>query len=389
MAGNVVKKIQRDNESLPISLVQEQGPSIAEHVKQIESYDPVSSLTKMLERPEMEHFKLDWNEATIPPSPKVRHAIHQYLDGQIGLNIYPMLFSNDLRLRLQAHVGYPSDHIIVTNGSDDALDLICRTYLNPDEKVICPYPTYTHFILHARSRGAQVVKLTSDDLFNMTIDEILAAVTPDTKIIYLVNPNNPTGQTFEPEDIAKIARQARHAVVLVDEAYAEFAGISAVSLVGEFENVVVSRSFSKAYGLAGLRIGYLVAQPAMTKELMRLYNPKSVNQIAQVAAMAVLDDLPYYERYIEEVGKSKALFGRWCGSRGIHFRATPANFVLIQVERVKEVVAGLAEEGVYVRDRSGFTQLPNTFRLNLGTLEQTTEVIRRFERVLKRLEIIE
>ncbi len=387
MSARPAKKIQETRKGM--RLIDRFRPEVAETTRDIQPYEPVSSLPRMTERPEMEHFKLDWNESTIPPSPHVRKAVLAYLDGPVGLNIYPQLFSTDLRLKLQTHVGYPADHILVTNGSDDALDLICKTYLNPGDRVLSPYPTYTHFLLFAKSRGAVIDKLHFNDPFAADMEELIAQVTDQTKIVYVVNPNNPTGQLFTNEEIEKLAQSAPHAVILVDEAYAEFAGVSAVDLVGGYENIIVTRSFSKAYGLAGLRVGYLVTQPYTSRQLGRLYNPKSVNQLAQVAAGAVLEDMDYYRRYIDEVGESKELLARWCEHNGLDFRNTPANFVMIRVERVKDVVEALAEAGVYVRDRSSFPQLEGCFRLNVGTVEQTSRIIRRFERVLVNLGMME
>ncbi len=368
-----------------IHILEKARPEAADVVKGIQPYEPVSSLPRIVERPEIEHFKLDWNECTIPPAPGVKKAIHQYLDGELGLNIYPELFSYNLRLKLQSYVGYPADHILVSNGSDDALDLICKTYLNPGDRVLSPYPTYTHFLLFAKSRGAIIDKVIFEDAFKMDIEDILAHVTPETKIIYLVNPNNPTGVLYDEQDVEKLIQAAPQAIILVDEAYAEFARASLIDLVAKHENVFITRTFSKLFGLAGLRVGYLVAQPNAIKELSRLYNPKSVNQIAQVAAGAALDDLDYYERYIDEVDRSKRLLGRWCESHGLEYFWTPANYVMVRVENVKEVVEALADKGVYVRDRSSFPQLNGCFRLNLGTVEQTSTVILRFEAVLKEL----
>ncbi|RJO69588.1 MAG: histidinol-phosphate aminotransferase family protein [Myxococcales bacterium] len=385
MANSPAKKLGKS-----LKVVSRYFAEPSRSVRDLAPYDPVSSLPRILERPEMEHFKLDWNECTIPPSPKVRRAVMQYIDGQLGLNYYPELFSNELRHALQRHVGLPYDHILVTNGSDDALELVCKTYLDPGDVVLAPYPTYTHAILFAKSRGATIEKVLYDDPFTADLDRLLAQIRPETKLIYLVNPNNPTGAMFEPEELAQIAEAAPQAIVLIDEAYVEFSGReNALSLVHRYDNVVVTRTFSKLYGMAALRIGYLVSSQPAIRELSKLYNPKSVNQLAQVAAIAAVEDADYYARYVEEVTHSKRLFGMWCERHGLDFHSTPANFAMVKVDRLEEVIDALAEEGVYVRDRSGLDQCAGYFRLNLGTVEQTTTVIRRFERVLKRLGLID
>jgi len=369
----------------PLRVLETQRPEVADALRDMRPYDPVSSLPLILDHPEAIHYKLDWNECTVPPSPKVRKALQVGLDGMVNLNYYPQLFARDLRLRLQSYVGYPADHILVTNGSDDALDLLCKTYLNPGDRVLSPYPTYTHFLLFAKSRGAIIDKVTPADPYATDVDALLAGVRPNTKLVYLVSPNNPTGQVYSEAEVLRIAQAAPQAVVIVDEAYWEFAQHTLVDLVSRTQNVLITRTFSKVFGLAALRVGYVVAPPRLIDHLTRLHNPKSVNQLAQVAASAALDDLDYYDRYIEQVNRSKKLFERWCQSHGLEVHSTPANFVMVKVPRVKEVVAGLAACGVYVRDRSSFPGLEDSFRINLGTVEQTTQVILTLERVLRDL----
>lgn len=380
------KRVVEPVESRPVVHVLERGRvEVADALREMSPYDPVSSLPAILDNPEREHYKLDWNESTLPPSPKVRKALQVGLDGMVNLNYYPQLFAHDLRLRLQTYVGFPADHILVTNGSDDALDLLSKTYLNSGDRVLSPYPTYAHFLLFAQARGAIIDKVTSADPYATNVEGLLAEVHENTKLIYLVSPNNPTGQVYSEADVLALAAAAPQAVIILDEAYWEFAQHSLVDLVGRVPNLVVTRTFSKVFGLAALRVGYLIAQPRLIEHLTRLHNPKCVNQLAQVAAAAALDDLDYYDRYVEQVNRSKKLFGRWCDSHGIEFHTTTANFGMVKVERVKEVVAGLAAEGVYVRDRSSFPGLENCFRINLGTVEQTTRVILIFEHVLKNL----
>ncbi len=369
-------------------IVETSRPEVPAFIADIEPYSGVSSFGKILKNPEITHYKLDWNESTITPSPKVKKTLMSFLDNYNLLNYYPALFSPNLTLKLQSYVGYPADHILVTNGSDDALELICKTFLEPGDEVAYPDPTYTHFLVFAQSRGASVEPIIFEDPFAPEVDEIISAITPKTKIVYLPNPNNPTGALLSNDDLRKLATAASGKILIVDEAYYEFAGQSALEILSEFENVVVTRSFSKAFGLAAVRVGYLIAQPWFVNELKRLHNPKSVNQFAQVAASAALDDLPYYNRYVEEVRESKALFERWCKHRSISFRNTPANYVLINTERVEEVVAHLSGKGIHVRDRSNMRDMAGYIRFNLGTIEQTRQIMLRFEGVLKELGLL-
>ncbi len=371
-----------------LRVVEKTRPQVPEFIGRIKPYDGVSSFSRILQRPDMVHYKLDWNESTIPPSPNVKKTLMNFLDNFNTLNYYPALFSPNLTLKLQSYVGYPAEQIIVTNGSDDALELICKTFLEVGDEVLYPDPTYTHFLVYAQSRGAVVKPMVWSDPFEAELDTVLNAINEHTKIIYLPNPNNPTGALFSNEQLGRIAEAAQDAVLIVDEAYFEFGGQTALDILSDFENICITRSFSKAFGLAAARVGYIVAQPWLIGELKRLHNPKSVNQFAQVAAAAALDDLPYYERYIEEVNEAKALFERWCRHRGVAFRNTTANYVLIHTERVDEVVAGLTDAGVYVRDRSKMRDMAGYIRFNLGTVEQTRHVIMRFEKVLTDLGLL-
>lgn len=383
-----IKIVQPGKEAPKVHELTRRTPEVADALRDMRPYDPVSSLPTILENPEREHYKLDWNECTLPPSPKVRKALQVALDGMVHLNYYPQLFAQDLRLRLQSYVGYPADHILVTNGSDDALDLISKTYLNYGDRVLSPYPTYTHCLLFAQSRGAIIDKVMPQNPFTTDVEGLLAEIHENTKLIYLVSPNNPTGQVYSEADVLRICSAAPQAIVIVDEAYWEFSQVSRSDLIARLPNLIITRTFSKVFGLAALRVGYVVAQPRIIEQLTRLHNPKSVNQLAQVAAAAALDDLDYYDRYVEQVTRSKKLFGRWCQSHDIEYHDTPANFGVVRIEKVKEVVDGLAQRGVYVRDRSSFPGLEGCFRINLGTVEQTTQVILHFEQVLADLGLL-
>jgi histidinol-phosphate aminotransferase len=205
-------------------------------------------------------------------------------------------------------------------------------------------------------------------------------VDENTKIIYLANPNNPTGNLYSPAAVLKLAQDNPQALVLSDEAYFEYAGVSCAKLIEEVDNVVITRSFSKCFSLAGLRIGYLIAPELVIGNLRRLYNPKSVNMLAQIAAVATLDDVGYYKKYIREVKRSAALFKRFFDQRGIPCRPTYANFILVQFENPKEMARKLAKAGVHVRDRS--KHLPNVLRFGLGNEEQTVEILSRLEEIL-------
>ncbi len=357
---------------------------VSEHVRGIAPYDAVSSLDKIKLRSQISHFKLDWNESTVDPSPKVFEALQKHLKCTNSLNWYPPLFANELRAKLSHYVGLPMESILVTNGSDDALELLMNTYLDPGDKVVTAYPTYAHALLFARARGANIVKVVYPDVFKADVEAIISAIDERTKLVYLVNPNNPTGTFFHAEEMERILKAAPRALVLSDEAYYEFCGETMVPLIKKYENLLVTRSFSKAFALAALRIGYLMANPNTVRQLTRIYNPKSVNALAQIAAAATLDDIGHYEKYVREVNAAKKIIEDFCGQWGLPFKSTRANYVMIKTPRVARVIKELADEGVHVRDRSSIPELRGYFRFNLGNLQQTDEILRRMDRAFKK-----
>ena len=327
-------------------------------------------------------FKLDWNESTIPPSPRVTEALVAHLtDHGRGLNWYPELGSQRLVEALQRYTGLDAEHLMVTNGSDDALHLICATFLDPGDEVVVPVPTYNHFIVFAQSRGAHIRRVQGASPFSRNLDHIRAALSGDTRLLYLVSPNNPTGVVYRPEDVAALCEDFPHCLIVLDEAYFEFSQISGIDLVRRFPNLVVTRTFSKAFGLAGLRVGYLAAAPSVLAGLARLYNPKSVNSLAQIGATAALDDLPYLQDFLDQVLKAKAMLADFFLERGVEAYPTPANFVLIRVPDAAATLAALERRGVFVRDRSSYPGLHGCLRMSVGTLDQTRALIERLREV--------
>ena len=358
-------------------------PPVARGVARLSPYDPTTSLDHIQAHPERVPFKLDWNEATVPPSPRVLEAIARFLGNSHHLNWYPELYSRRLTEALGRYTDLSPEHLLVTNGSDDALALVCNTFLDPADEVVAPTPTYTHFFVFAQAKGGRLVRVRYDDPFAVQLERVLAAISPRTKVIYLVSPNNPTGVVYERPDVERVLDAAPGAIVIVDEAYHEFYGRTVMPLVRTRPNLVVTRTFSKSFGMAGLRIGYLAAHPDCVGELKRIFSPKSVNVLGQIAARAALSDLEYLNRYVGEVNASKPLLVDFFRSRGLEARSTPANYILFRPPEARMFCERLTEEGVYIRDRSSMPQLEGLVRMSIGTVAQTREVIERCDRVLR------
>lgn len=362
-----------------------QPPALSEAAKTLRPYRAVSSLERIDAHSQPEPLKLDWNESTIPPSPLVLDRIQAFLRNTHHLNWYPDQRAAELVERLTRYTGRRADEILVTSGSDAALDVLCQTFLDPGDEVVVPSPTYTHFLVYAGARGARIKQVYGEDPFQLDIESIMAAITRRTKIIYLVSPNNPTGVVWPASVVARIAREAPQAIVIVDEAYFEFCGQSAESLVDTYSNVVVTRTFSKSFGIAGLRVGYLLADESVVADVRRIFNPKSVNVLGQIAASAALDDLEYLYSYVDEVTRAKPILVDWLNDHGIEAVLTPANFIMARVPHTGAFSQFCEDEGVYIRDRSMQPQLERYVRISVGTVAQTRDLVQRLGRVLARL----
>lgn len=356
--------------------------NVAPSISALTPYEAVSSQAAIEAQPDSRTvFKLDWNESTIGPSPRANEAIAAHLTQGRGLNWYPRLGSADLVEALTRYTGLDADYLLTTNGSDDALHLVCSTFLDRGDEVVIPVPTYNHFMVFVQSRGAQIITTQGACPFSKNLAEIRAAMSPNTRLLYLVSPNNPTGVVYEPADVAALCEDFPNTLIVIDEAYFEFAQTTSIALVDEYANLIVTRTFSKAFGLAGLRVGYLAAHPALLGGLRRMYNPKSVNTLGQIGATAALGDLDYLDAYLAEVSQAKEILRRYFDHRAIEARITPANFVVVRVDDIQGTLEALEARGVYVRDRSSYPGLEGCLRMTVGTVEQTLRLIERLDGV--------
>ena len=360
-------------------------PVPSQHTRTLRPYRPVSSLERIDPHASPEPLKLDWNESTIPPSPLVIERIQAFLGNTHHLNWYPDQRAEALSERIARYSSLPRSCVLVTSGSDAALENICQTYLDPGDEVVVPSPTYTHFLVYAGARGARIRPVYGDDPFELDVDAILSRLSFRTKLVYLVSPTNPTGVVYPAAVVARIARAAPQAIVVVDEAYYEFSGDTAAGLVETYSNVVVTRTFSKSFGIAGLRVGYMLAPEGVISDVRRIFNPKSVNVLGQIAAAAALDDLEYLYSYVEEVRRAKPVLQQWFREQGFEARNTPANFLMVRVPHSGNFVQLCEEEGVFIRDRGMQPQLERYVRISVGTMQQTEDLIARLRRVIDRL----
>ena len=345
-------------------------------IGKLSPYDPANTREKAISGAGLRPLKLDWNESTRPPAPNVTLAIEKHLRTN-HLNLYPDIEVKHLRSALADYTGLSMDHILVTNGSDSALELIVRTFPNPGSTVGVPMPTYSHFVVFAKGADLKIREIMYRDPFEVDEAALVRALDEGVAMMYLPSPSNPTGIVYEPQMVKRLALKYPKTIFLLDEAYFEFSGITSARLVDEYPNIIVTRTFSKAFALAGMRVGYLLAHPSVVKDLSKLHNPKSVATINQAAAVGALEGVNYTKAYVDKVKRAREWTVRRLNQLGIEAKSTHANYLLFKVERPKEFAAALYNLNCFVRDRSSMPGMQGWIRVTVGPMEDMKEFIDR------------
>jgi histidinol-phosphate aminotransferase len=330
-------------------------------------------------------LRLHQNENTGGCSPKVIEALARLRPDQIGF--YPAYA--DATQAIADYLGTTTDRIAITNGLDEGIMALSVAYLRPSAggpvpEAVVPEPAFEIFRFDTAVAGGTLVQVMPKPDFVFPLDEVLSAITPRTRVVFLTNPNNPTGVGMPLDAIRAIARAVpKDAIVFVDEAYAEFAGTTFIPELAGFPNVVVGRTFSKAFGLAGLRIGCLVGAPDTLDPIRRAVPVYSVNVAAIAAIRAALGDLDHLHTYLRQVEESKALLYAACDRLGLSYVPSRSNFVLVCAgDRTDGLVKGAFERGVYLRDRSNEPGCRGCIRVGAGIVEHTRRCIAVMEEVL-------
>ena len=325
-------------------------------------------------------MRLDFNENTVGCAPEVVRALRRFLDSE-SLSRYPEY--EESREILARYFGVSPEEMVLANGTDDAIKMICDTFVDPDDILVVPAPTFPVYQFFHDVAGGRVVRVRYDENFRLPVDKLLAAVNKRTRWVALANPNNPTGTMVPKSDLRAILRAAPHTVVLVDEAYFDFSEETVLPWIRKFENLVVTRTFSKAFGLAALRLGCLFANAELAEAIRRAQNPFAVNSLALACACEAIQHEEYVRRYAREVRANRAEFCRWLNALGIPYVPSSANFVLTRVgAQAPEISRRLREEGILVRDWSYDPHLKGYLRFTIGSTAQT----RRLREELARLQ---
>ncbi len=317
-------------------------------------------------------LRLDFNENTLACSPKVREVLGSISAG--SLTRYPE--REPVEAIVAAHLGVSANQVALTNGVDEAIHVLFETFLEADDELLLPVPTYTMYEVYGSATDARVVAVQAADDLQFPFERLHAAITPHTKIIAIANPNSPSGSVATRAQLIELARCAPHAILLVDEAYFHFYGESVMDLLGTVSNLVVARTFSKAYGLAGLRLGLLAGPVELMRWVRRVLSPYSVNALALACLPPALEDTTYLDWYVGEVLAARTDFEGALDAAGVRRWPSCANFILVDIgAQHAEFVQLMRAAGVLVRDRSSDPGCDGRVRITIGTREQMKHAV--------------
>lgn len=312
-------------------------------------------------------LRLDFNENTLECSPKVREALAQISAG--SLTRYPE--REPVEAMVAGHLGLKPEQVALTNGVDEAIHVLFEAFLEAGDELLLPVPTYTMYEVYASATDARTIAVQAADDLEFPFEGLNGAITPQTKIIAVANPNSPSGSCASRAQLIELAQRAPHAVLLVDEAYFHFHGETVMDLVGTVPNLIVARTFSKAYGLAGLRLGLLAGPAELMRWIRHVLSPYSVNSIALACLPPALKDTAYLDWYVSEVLAARAEFESALDAAKVRRWPSCANFILVDIgAQHGEFVRLMRNAGVLVRDRSSDPGCNGRVRITVGTREQ-------------------
>ena len=316
-----------------------------------------------------EALRLDFNENTFEPSPGVIERLRAMTAE--GLTKYPE--REPVERIVAAHFGLQAAQVLLTNGVDEAIHLLCATFLEPEDEALVWTPSFFMYDVSVQMMTTHLRKVQSDATLSFPFERFMAAITERTKLIFVASPNNPTGAVVSREQLLAIAEAAPHAVLMVDEAYYHFHGESTIGDVATVPNLIVARTFSKAYGLANLRIGMLAGDAKLLKYVRKVSSPYNVNGVALSCLPVAIADEDYLAWYTEQVrvGRERMMDG--LRELGVPFFPSHANFVLMNIgSKHKELVAAMRAHGVLLRDRSSDPGCDGFVRITIGVEEHVT-----------------
>jgi histidinol-phosphate aminotransferase len=324
-------------------------------------------------------LRLDFNENPIGCSPTVRRALAKLSSASISA--YPE--QETVRRKAAKHFGVQPSELLLTNGTDEALSLVVTTFVEPRDRVLLVEATYAMYRFYSELAGAQIVSARYDATMYFPWKNVLAALKQKPRVFFLPNPNSPTGNLLNKQDLRRILNAAKHTLVVIDEAYFEFSGVTVIPWIRRHKNLIVTRTFSKTAGLAGLRLGCIFTHQELAATMRKSQSPYPVNAAALAAAEAAMRDRKFIARTVSEVRRSHKDLQLGLTRLGIQYFPSAGNFVLANFgPRAKEIVAGLNQKGILVRDRSSDFAGQGYVRITLGTPPQTQRLLKELKELL-------
>jgi histidinol-phosphate aminotransferase len=325
-------------------------------------------------------LRLDFNESTIGCSPRVLARLHS-LDSET-LARYPE--REPVEGEVASFLGLDAAQVLLTNGVDEGIHLLCSTYLDPGDEAIIVVPTFAMYAIFAQAEDARLIQVLSGDNFAFPLEELFLRISPRTRLIAVANPNNPTGTAVACKVLLQVACAAPQAAVLVDEAYFEFHGETILSHTVRPPNLFVARTFSKAYGLAGLRIGILAGDAGQMAMVRRVASPYNVNAVALAVLPEALRHREYVEHYVAEVQRGRGVLEQELRTLGLPYWPSRANFVLVRIgPAYAKFIQALRARGILVRDRNSDPGCKGCVRLTVGSEEHTRTLISALREVVE------
>jgi histidinol-phosphate aminotransferase len=324
-------------------------------------------------------LRLDMNESATGCSPRVLAKLNS-MDART-LAQYPRREAGEKLVADFLHL--PPQQLLLTNGADEAIDLLCRAYLEPEDEIAIVVPTFGMYEVFAQMENAKIVRVPTGPEFIFPVERVLDAITDKTRIVVICNPNNPTGVDVARPDILQVIEAAPDAAILLDEAYFDFYGQTLLDQIGKLPNLFVARTFSKAYGLAGLRLGVIAGDQEQISVLRRMASPFNVNAFAIECLAEALADRQFVANYVSQVKASREWLRRELEQ--LHFKCWPSqgNFILCRLgDDTKAILNTLRARGIALRDRP---DCEGCVRITVGTQQEMERLVAELKRVLSLL----
>ncbi|MDO8741413.1 MAG: histidinol-phosphate transaminase [Candidatus Woesearchaeota archaeon] len=342
------------------------------YIKNLNGYAPPNSGRK-------DFIRLDFNENTKGCSKKVLDKMKSI--DKMYLSTYPDY--SGLNEKVAGYCKVKPNNIVVTNGCDAALKLVADCFVDKNDSAVIIEPTFSMYEFFLTIAGAKIKKIKYNKNLSFPTENLLKAVNKKTKIIILCNPNNPTGTSIDQKSIMRILKKAKNSVVLIDEAYGEFSNFTASNMIEKYGNLIITRTFSKAFGLAGLRAGYIISNNKNIEILKKAYGPFEVNSIAKTAIEAALDDVAWMKKSIKDVKENKKVLESEFRKLSIEFYPSKANFLLARFDDAEYIRGRLKENKILVRGMSRYPLIKNCLRITIGTKKQMRKLAKSLEQILK------